>query len=94
VHEAGHEPLQQLPLAEHELDLVTDASRDVLPALDRLRRSQQPDEKKRAAREESAGDRDQRGEPEGASEDVYALRTFLSSALIAGTISCRSPITA
>jgi hypothetical protein len=38
-----------------------------------------------AARDEQDGERD-RG-------DGYSARTFLSSALIAGTISCRSPIT-
>ena len=59
VHQPGHEPLQQLALAEHEHGLVADARADVVEALDRLAHPNQPDEQQRAAREQAA--RDQRG---------------------------------
>jgi hypothetical protein len=94
VHEAGHEPLQQLPLAEHDDRLVAEAARDVVRALDRLAGANEPHEEERAPGEEAARGREQRPEPERAREDRYAPRTFLSSAEMAGTISWRSPITA
>ena len=91
----GDEPLQQLPLAEHDHGLVAHAPRHVARALDRLARADEPPEEERAAGEEPAGDGEQRREAERARRPgVYAPRAFLSSAEIAGTISCRSPITA
>ena len=48
----------------------------------------------RTAGEEEAGDGERRGEGDGSDRDVYEPRAFLSSAVIAGTISVRSPITA
>ena len=39
VHQPGHEPLQQLALAEHDLDLVLHAPRDVGRAVVRLARA-------------------------------------------------------
>jgi hypothetical protein len=44
----------------------------------------------RAPREEAAGREHEQREPDRA----YEPRAFRSSALIAGTISCRSPMTA
>ncbi len=48
----------------------------------------------RGAAASAAADEQQRGKAERAGEDGYAPRTRLSSALIAGTTSCRSPMTA
>jgi hypothetical protein len=88
VHQAGHEPLQQLPLAEHDRCLVADARADLAGAVDRLPRQDETRQEQGAAREEPAGDEEQRRERD------RAYDVLLSSALIAGTISCRSPITA
>ena len=90
----GHEPLEQLPLAEHDRRLVLDAPRDVVGAVERPRRTDEPHEEERAPREQPAGDGEQRRKGDGAGDGGYEPLTFLSSAVIAGTISCRSPITA
>jgi hypothetical protein len=94
VHQSRDEALQQLALAEHDHGLVADARRDRIAAGDRFARADEADEEEGAAREEAAGDGDQGGEAERAGEDGYERLAFRSSALIAGTISCRSPITA
>jgi hypothetical protein len=90
VHETGDDSLQKLPLAEHDLDLVPNATRDVGAPLVRLRPSDLLCEELRAPPRAAAGDGDEQREDDGA----YELRALLSSALIAGTISWRSPITA
>jgi len=54
----------------------------------------EPRQEERAASEEAAGGGEKGCEPERAGENGYAPFAFLSSAVIAGTISCRSPITA
>jgi hypothetical protein len=90
VHQAGDEPLQELPLAEHDLDLVPQPLRDVRRAVVRLRPAYLVDEELAAAPRAAADDEQEQPEDDGA----YEPRTLLSSALIAGTISCRSPITA
>jgi hypothetical protein len=89
VCNARHEPLQQLALAEHDLDLVLDPSGNVRRTVVRLRTPNLLDEELRTEDRAGADDEQQRAEDDGPYE-----RTFLSSALIAGTISCRSPITA
>jgi hypothetical protein len=89
VREARDEPLQQLALAEDDLDFVLDSSRDVRRPVVRLGAPNLLDEELRTENRAGADDEQQRAEDDGAYE-----RTFLSSALIAGTISCRSPITA
>jgi hypothetical protein len=88
VHQPGHEPLQQLLLAEHDRRLVADAHGDVTAAVDGLSRQNKTRQEQGAAREKPAGDEKQRRERN------RAYDVLLSSALIAGTISCRSPITA
>jgi len=93
VHQPRDEPLEQLPLAEHEHRLVAHALRHVAGAADRPPLPDEPHEEARAAREQPAADRHERSEPQRARQDRYP-RAFLSSALIAGTISCRLPITA
>jgi hypothetical protein len=95
VHQARDEPLEQLALAEHEQRLVADAAgHAVVPAVIRVAREDEPRQEARPAPEQAACDGEQGREPERAPEDVYVLFAFRSSAAIAGTISCRSPITA
>jgi hypothetical protein len=94
VDQAGHEPLEELPLAEHDHGLVLDALGDVVEALDRLPEPDERDEQPGAAGEEGAADRERGCERERSQRDVYEDCAFLSSAVIAGTISVRSPITA
>jgi hypothetical protein len=93
VHQAGNEPLQQLALAEHDDGLVAHAPRHIAGPVDRPPLPDEPDEEERATHEQAAADRRERDEPERAGENGYP-RAFLSSALIAGTMTCRSPITA
>jgi hypothetical protein len=94
VHQAGDQPLEQLALAEHDHGLVADAPAQGVAALDRLAGEDEPRQEERAAREEAAGDGEQGREPERAGQDGYVAFAFRSSAVIAGTIWCRSPITA
>ena len=94
MHQPRHELLQQLALAEDEHGLLADARADVVEALDRLAHPNQPDEQQRTAREQPARDREGGGERDRAGGDRYWALAFRSSAEIAGTISCRSPITA
>ena len=90
VHETRHEPLKQLALPEHDFDLVLHPPRGVRGAIVRLCLEDEPRQEPRPPREEPAADDREHGECDGS----YEPRTFRSSALIAGTISCRSPITA
>ena len=94
MDQAGHEALEQLPLAEHDHGLVLDPLGYVVEALDRLAEPHEIHEQLRAAPEQRAGHREQRGERERSERNVYEDWAFLSSAVIAGTISARSPITA
>jgi hypothetical protein len=93
VHQAGTEALKQLALSEHDLGLVAHAARHVAGALDRLAELEQIDEQLRAPGEQGGADGDRRRERNGSDRDAYE-RTFRSSAVIAGMISVRSPITA
>ena len=94
VHEAGDEALEELPLAEDDRRLVLDAlgtsSRRSTGFPGRTRRTRSrraPDEQRDAdGRDRRQGER---GEP-----GRYAALASRSSAEIAGTTSCRSPITA
>jgi hypothetical protein len=95
VHQAWDEALEQLALPEDDHGLVADAARGVVvAAIGRMAGQDELRQEERAAREEAACDGDQGREPERAGDDRYALFAFLSSAVIAGTISCRSPMTA
>ena len=93
MHRAGHQPLEQLSLSEDDHGFVANATRNVVVAFDRSSRADETDEQERAPREERARDGERRRERERPSEGCYS-RAFLSSAEIAGTISCRLPITA
>jgi hypothetical protein len=71
VDEAGHEPLEQLPLAEHDHGLVLDPLGHVVEAVDRLAELDQVDEQLRAPDEQRAGDGERRGQRERSKRDVY-----------------------
>jgi hypothetical protein len=94
VHQARAEPLEQLALPEHDLGLVARPARQVAGAVDRLAETDQSDEQLRAAGEEPPADGERRCQRQRSGDDVYGARVLLSSAVIAGTISVRSPITA
>ena len=59
VHQPRHEPLQQLALAEHELDLVLHPPRHVRPPIVRLALQDEPRQEPRPPREEPAADDDE-----------------------------------
>jgi hypothetical protein len=94
VDQPGHEPLKQLPLAQHDHGLVPHTLRRVAEAVDRLPEPDQVDQQLGAAGEEEPADGEQGGERERSQGYIYEDCTFLSSAVIAGTISARSPMTA
>jgi hypothetical protein len=95
VHQPRGEALEQLPLPENDDRFVPDPPRDVVVTLEarRPRRAQERDEEPRPPEEEAAADGEERGQRDGPGGDRYD-RTFRSSALMAGTTSCRSPMTA
>ena len=90
VRQARDEALEQLALTEDELDLVARAPRRLRGPVVRRRAHHLPREEQGSPREDPATGEDEDGEGNRARQ----ARTFFSSALIAGTISCRSPITA
>ena len=94
MHEAGHEALEELLLAEHDLGLVLHPLGHLAGALDRLAEPDQVGEQLGAPPEQVAADGQRRGERERSQQDVYDPRAFRNSAVMAGTISVRSPITA
>ena len=94
VDQPRHEPLEQLALAEDDLGLVARSARQIVEAIGRLAHPHEADEQPRPAREQGAADREGRSEGKRSGQHVYGVRAFLSSAVIAGTISVRSPITA
>jgi hypothetical protein len=94
VDQPGNEALEQLALTEDDLRLVADPDRDVVEALGRPAEPEQVDQELCAAREQETADREGRREGDRSDGDVYGPRAFLSSAVMAGTISVRSPITA
>jgi hypothetical protein len=81
VDRAGHEPLEQLLLAQHDDRLVLDALGDVAEPVDRLAEPDQVDEQLRAPGEQRAADGEERGERERSGEDVYgsALRAITTA---------------
>jgi hypothetical protein len=95
VHQPGDQALQELALAQDDHGLVADAARGVVvAAVGRVTGEDEPRQEERPPREEAACDGEQGREPERAGEDGYAPFAFRSSAVMAGTISCRSPMTA
>ena len=81
--------MQQLPLAEDDLELGARLAGRILAAIVRDCARDEAVEEDAATGRAQAGPRQQRDEGERA----YPF-TLRSSALIAGTTSCRSPITA
>ena len=94
MDDAGQQSLEELALTEDDRRLVAQPRHDVVATVKRLRRANESREKERAPREQHSRNRERHGKTEGAGGGRYVPRTFLSSAVIAGTISCKSPITA
>ena len=95
VDQPGHEPLEQLPLARarsRPRSRRAWARRRSGPPACRASRASTSSFARLA--EQRAADGEQRGERERSGRDVYEDCAFLSSAVIAGTTSARSPITA
>ena len=68
--------------------------RKIVEALGGLAEPDEVGEELGAAAEQKAAHRERRGEGDRSDHDVYGPPAFLSSAVTAGTISVRSPITA
>ena len=94
VHDPRHEPLQELALAEDDDGFVLDPLRQLVEALERRAHADEAPEEERAPCEDRQRDGRDRREGERGQGGGYWPRTFLSSAEIAGTTSCRSPMTA
>jgi hypothetical protein len=94
VHQPRTQPLEQLALPEHDRHLVARPPGRMVCAVARGRRVHQPAQKDDPADEQGAADSDRRGKRESGDERAYVARAFLISAEMAGTTSCRSPITA
>ena len=97
VHDAWPEPLEELPLSENDDRLVAHAGRNVRQPVGGLPRADEPVEEEGTAREQPARDphrRDERERGGDARRRAQEPPAFRSSAEIAGTTSCRSPITA
>ncbi len=95
VHQPGHEPLEELPLPEHDHDLVARAPRQVAASgrsACRVRTSLASRSARRANRPPQTASA--AASPSDAGEHRYGPRPFPARRVIAGTISWRSPITA
>ena len=94
MHDARHKPLQELALAEDDDGFVLDPLRQLVEALEWRAHADEAPEEERAPCEERQRDGRDRREGERGQGGGYWPRAFLSSAEIAGTTSCRSPMTA
>jgi hypothetical protein len=97
VDEARDKTLEELALSEDDHGLVAGAGGDVAAALDGAAGADEVDEELRTTGKEEAARREGGGEDDRSGGDVYVCppgRSRFSSAVIAGTISVRSPITA
>jgi hypothetical protein len=95
VHEARHEPLEQLALPRDQDRLGPQAARHVVEPPGRLSHAHQPVQLEDAAAEQAAADGEDDGQCERARRHAgYVARSLRTSVEIAGTISRRSPITA
>jgi hypothetical protein len=88
VDQAGHEPLEELPLPEHDHRLVLDPLRHVAEAVDRLAEPDEVDEQLCPAGEQEAADRERSGERERSGRDVYGS-ALASSAITTAPSSAR-----
>ena len=94
MDEPGNEALEKLALADDDHGLVAGPSRKVVEALGGLAEEDEVGQELDAATEQNATHREGRGEGDRSDHNVYGPPAFLSSAVTAGTISLRSPITA
>jgi hypothetical protein len=94
VDQPRDQALEQLALTEHDLGLVAHTPAQLARAVGGLAHPYELDEQPRAPREQQAGGRERCCQRERSERDLYGECAFLSSAVIAGTISVRSPITA
>jgi hypothetical protein len=94
VDEAGDESLEQLALAEDDGGFVSGALGEIAESRGGLAHPDEIQEELGTTGKEEAGDGERRGESKRSGQDVYPDRSRFSSAVIAGTISVRSPITA
>ena len=94
MHEAGDEPLKELPLAEHHRGLRLRPAPELAGPVGRPPEADDPVEEVRAPREQAPGDREHGDEDDRGGERAHPERAARIAAPIAGTTSCRSPITA
>ncbi len=94
MEQPGAESLEQLALPEDDRGLAENPAADVIRAVDRRRRPQQPGQEPGPDEEQRSADRDRGGQRQRGDQRRYVPLAFLISAEIAGTTSCRSPITA
>ncbi len=93
VHQPRPEALKQLALAEHDSHLVADADRRVAAALRGARVLDQLRQLRHAPAEDRAAGRERQRQRDHLRQGDYAPLAFRSSATIAGSTVCRSPIT-
>jgi len=93
VHQPRYEPLEELALPEHDRHLVARAQPRIAPALDGLRSVHEPNQLPDPASAQRAADPDRGRKRDCGGDRGYTPLAFLISAEIAGTTSCRSPIT-
>ena len=94
MDEPRAQALQELALAQHDRGLMLGAARSIAGARRRRSRTQQVDQEADPDREQGSAHRQRHGEQNGGDGDSYVPLAFLISAEMAGTTSCRSPITA
>ena len=94
VDEAGNDALEELSLAEDDGRLGLRAPPEIARAVGRLPETDDPVEEVRPPREERRRDRERGEERDRRERRAHPDRAARIAALIAGTTSCRSPITA
>ena len=94
MHQSGTQALQKLSLTEHDRHLVARLAGHPVGAIDRMGLAEETHQNRHAPDEQHAADGDRSGERDCGGSRDYVPLAFLISAEIAGTTSCRSPITA
>jgi hypothetical protein len=93
VDQPRHEPLQQLALTEHDRRLVAGSPLEAAGSIDRRAGADEIDQELDAVDEQRPADPQGDAQRDRPDRDAYEPLTFLISAEIAGTTSCRSPTT-
>ena len=93
MNEPREEPLEKLALAENDRGLVSRAASHVPAPRDGRRQREQAREEQHTPGEQPRAQRD-RGRQQRGGEGYRDSLAWRIAALIAGTTSCRSPITA